>query len=454
MVQSRLVNVSNFIDAHPVGRLQIRLIVACTIIAALEGFDVQAMVFSAPVLANILQMAKINLGWVMAASLVGVVFGASLLGILSDRFGRKKTILISILMFGLSSLLTTRVMSLDELLAVRFLTGIGIGGVYPNIAALASEYTPNRIRAVLLTLMFSGFSLGAIVGGVVNANLIALFGWKAAFVFDGVVPLLLFPLFLFIIPESLYYLARRVGSSRGIDLILQEIEGVPCGIKTTLVVDVASRRSTVVKLFIEKRGAATALIGLCFFANLMLLGFLFNWLPIVLRDTGMSLNKAIYAVVALQLGGILGGLMIGRLVDQYGSHRVLPSCLMAGAVFTGLVGTVGAASSAFLLGLLFGVGAFAIGSQFCLYAFVAQFYPSEMRATGVGWATSVGRIGSIVGPVVGGIILSLNLTLKSVFLLASVPALISAAALLVVEIMKPQPEEESGEIHMNSNIVR
>jgi AAHS family 4-hydroxybenzoate transporter-like MFS transporter len=286
-------------------------------------------------------------------------------------------------------------------LAYRFLTGLGLGGAMPNIIALTSECAPERLRATLVTVMFCGFPLGAVLGGLLSAKLIAAFGWPSVFLLGGVLPLVLVPVLLAWMPESLRFLARKQA---------EPLAGVP-----------------VRQLFTGGRAAGTVLLWIVFFANLLLLYFLINWLPTVLQRSGLPLERAIIGTVVLNAGGIAGGILLGWLVDKRGPYGVLLAAYVLGALCVAAIGSAPAAVAG-VIAIVFFAGFFIIGSQFCMNALAAGAYPTAARATGVGWALGVGRIGSIIGPVVGGMLLSLGWEPGTLFLVAAGPAAVSAVA--------------------------
>src|SRR5579863_1422024 len=295
MTQAREVNVRELIDGNSISSLQIKIIALCTFVTIIDGFDLQALVFVAPVLANDWKIDRLSLGPALASVLVGVMIGALFFGVAADKFGRRKMVLLSIALFAIFSLLTPHANSISELMILRVLTGIGVGGAYPNVAALTSEYIPRRHRSLMVTLMFSGFSMGAVLGGIVSTRLIALYGWHAVFYFGGTIPLLTLPLIAAWLPESLYFLATHGQTGERVDRILLKIEGRSEFHRTRLVVDEKAQSGSPIKeLFSSERRGATVLIWLSFFNNLVLLGFLFNWLPLVLRGTGLTLDHAIY----------------------------------------------------------------------------------------------------------------------------------------------------------------
>src|SRR6201746_1852438 len=201
------VDVAGFIDQQPVGGFQIRLLLTCAAVLFLDGFDTQAIGYVAPALAKEWGLTKAALGPVFSAGLFGLMIGALIFGPLADRIGRKKIIIFSTLAFGIGTLATVFVHDVGALLAIRFLTGLGLGGAMPNAVAMTSEFSPHRRRATMVMIMFCGFSVGAALGGLLAAALIPQFGWRSVFVVGGVAPLLLVPILALRLPESVRFLA-------------------------------------------------------------------------------------------------------------------------------------------------------------------------------------------------------------------------------------------------------
>src|SRR5471032_1782860 len=201
------VDVADFIDTQPVGGFQLRLLLTCAAVLFLDGFDTQAIGFVAPALAREWDVSKGALGPVFSAGLFGLIIGALLFGPLADRIGRKKIIIFSTLAFGIGALVTAFVQDVNTLLAIRFLTGLGLGGAMPNAIALTSEFNPRRRRATMVMIMFCGFSVGAALGGLLAAALIPQFGWRSVFIVGGIAPLLLVPILVLRLPESVRFLA-------------------------------------------------------------------------------------------------------------------------------------------------------------------------------------------------------------------------------------------------------
>jgi AAHS family 4-hydroxybenzoate transporter-like MFS transporter len=432
--QEAAIDVTAVIDRVPLSRLQIGTIVLCGIVAVLDGFDTQAIAFVAPVIAHEWSLDTSAFGPVFGAGLLGLTLGALLGGPAGDRFGRKTVILVATFAFGLFALATPLANSMGALMAFRFLTGVGLGGAMPNIIALTSEYSPQRKRATLITVMFCGFPLGAVLGGLVSARLIPALGWPSVFYLGGIMPLLVLPLLWLALPESIRLLVMRGGDVTALAQLMQRIDPVGRYGPTSrfMLREARSATSSISELFRSGRAFGTCLLWIVFFSNLLILYFLINWLPAVLQQAGMPIERAIVATVLLNAGGIVGGLALGRLVDRCGPFAVLTAGYAAAALFVAAIGAGGLGTVAVLMSTIFVAGFFVIGCQFCMNALAAEFYPTAVRSTGVGWALGIGRIGSIVGPVVGGLFIALGWSTDRIFVAAAVPAAVAALAVLLI----------------------
>jgi AAHS family 4-hydroxybenzoate transporter-like MFS transporter len=283
----------------------------------------------------------------------------------------------------------------------RFLTGLGLGGAMANTIALTAEFSPQAKRASAVAIMFCTFSLGALFGSTVAAELMPAFGWESVFLFCGAMAVVLLPFLILYLPESL-----------------------PKKEHATVAIPVG-------KLFSDGRTRITILFWIIFFANLMELYILTSWLPLTLNEQGVALRWAQWATALVQAGGIAGAFALAPLVDRFGPHFVLASGF-ATAALSILILSLAGTSVAVTLIAAFGCGIGTVGVQNCNNGVAAKFYPTEIRATGVGWALAVGRIGSILGPAVGGLILALGLAIQNIFLVAIVLPLIAGAAYLAM----------------------
>ena len=422
------VDVAEFIDAQPVGRFQIRLLLICAAVLFLDGFDTQSIGYVAPAIAREWNLGKAALGPVFGAGLFGLMIGALLLSPAADRFERKKIIILSTVAFGAGALATAFVEGVGALIFIRFLTGLGLGGAMPNAIAMTSEFSPRRRRATMVMLMFCGFSIGGALGGLVSAALIPHFGWRMVFIVGGVAPLLMAPILALKLPESVRFLALAGNADARVGQLLGLINPKAAfALATRFVVNEPELKGIPVKhLFKGERTLVTLLFWVLFFMSLLDIYFLSNWLPTVLSDFGASVSKAAEVGSLLQIGGVVGTVLLGSIIDRF-SFRAVALVYFVAVFAIAAIGQLG--HSIVLIGSAIFVAGFCIaGGQIASNALAAGFYPTSVRATGVGWALGIGRIGSIVGPLVGGVLLSLKWSAGEVFLAAAVAALCAALA--------------------------
>jgi AAHS family 4-hydroxybenzoate transporter-like MFS transporter len=423
-----LVDVADFIDREPVGGFQIRLLLSCAAVLVLDGFDTTSIGFVAPVLAKEWGLTKGALGPVFSAGLFGLMIGALVFGPLADRIGRRKIIIFSTLAFGIGALATAFVQDVNSLLAIRFLTGLGLGGAMPNTIAMTSEFSPRRRRATMVMIMFCGFSAGAALGGLLAAALIPQFGWRSVFVVGGVAPLLLVPILALRLPESVRFLALTGrANARVADLLgLISPRAIFPPAAQFVVNEPGLAGIPVLHLFRDGRTLVTLLLWVVFFMSLLDLYFLTNWLPTVLNDLGASVSAAAVIGSMLQVGGVVGALALGSVIDRF-SFRALALVYFIAIFAVGAIGRLGH-STALVAIAIFVAGFCMVGGQIAANALAAGFYPTSIRATGVGWALGIGRVGSIIGPLVGGALLTMKWSAGAVFLAAAVAALCAALA--------------------------
>ena len=412
--------------------MQLWVICLCIVVIVLDGFDVQAIAFAAPAISNDYQIATSAMGPILGAGLVGMALGALLLGPFGDIYGRKAAIGVSVFLFGLMTLLTALASNEEQLITLRFLTGLGLGGALPNATALMSEYAPHRLRNLMISVIFVGFPLGGIVGGVIAAEIIPRFGWQSLFVVGGILPLILAAIVFVAMPESIRFLVmRKPGKRDRLVSILNRIDqrrrysaddDYHLGEKTK-----QTRKFIVRHLFDKGYGRNTTLLWIIFFVNLMEIYFLISWIPSLLVDAALTLAHATQAAVALNIGGAIGPLVLAWLTARFGTRRMLCAFYLLGAVsvvFIGQIPLSAAASAGAPMGDLgivlistFLAGFFVFGAQIGMNALAASIYPTFVRSTGIGWALGIGRLGSILGPLIGGILLGMSLGMAVYFLL-------------------------------------
>ena len=422
------IDVAAFIDAQPVGGFQIRLLLTCAAVLFLDGFDTQAIGYVAPALAKEWGLSKGSLGPVFSAGLFGLMIGALVFGPLADRIGRRKIIIFSTLAFGIGTLATSVIDDVDSLLAIRFLTGLGLGGAMPNAVAMTSEFSPRRRRATMVMIMFCGFSIGAALGGFLAAALIPQFGWRSVFVVGGVAPLLLVPILALRLPESVRFLALTGRAHERVAELLGFIgpRAVFAPATQFVVHEPELAGIPVLHLFRDGRTLVTLLLWVVFFMSLLDLYFLSNWLPTVLNDLGASVSEAAAIGSMLQVGGVVGTFALGSIIDRF-SFRALALVYFIAVFAVGAIGQLGH-SVIFVTMAIFAAGFCIVGGQIAANALAATYYPTSVRATGVGWALGIGRVGSIIGPLVGGALLIAKWSPGSVFMAAAGAALCAAVA--------------------------
>jgi MFS transporter, AAHS family, 4-hydroxybenzoate transporter len=427
------VEVAALIDRQQIGRFHIALLALCAVVLVLDGFDTQAIGYVAPVIVKSFALGdRAALTAVFRDGLLGGVAGAVGFGLLADRFGRKPILILCALCFGVFSLATMTATSLDGLRLMRFLTGLGLGGGLPNAVALISEYSTRRLRATMVTATVCGFAVGGAAGGFLAAWLLPRYGWTAIFLVGGVLPLAFLPVMIWALPDSLRHVVARRPAAEVARLLarMDPRNSLPPDARFVLA-EATAARLPVRQLFGDGRAVATAMIWIAYFTNLVCLYFLTNWLPTLINGTGIPVEQAAIATAMLQVGGIAGAITLGFTIDRFGYYVVLASVFMLAAVFITLLGAI---APVFLLIALvvFGAGFCIIGGQIGLNALAAATYPSIIRSTGIGSALGVGRLGSVAGPWIGGVLLARHLDLSALFLIAAVPALGAATAILVM----------------------
>jgi MFS transporter, AAHS family, 4-hydroxybenzoate transporter len=423
-----IVDVAEFIDAQAVGGFQIRLLLTCAAVLFLDGFDTTAIGYVAPSLAREWGLSKGALGPVFSAGLFGLMIGALLLGPLADRIGRRKIIIFSTLAFGIGTLVTAFVQDVNTLLAIRFLTGLGLGGAMPNTIALTSEFSPHRRRATMVMAMFCGFSVGAALGGFLAAGLMPYFGWRSVFIVGGAAPLLLVPFLALNLPESVRFLALTGRADARVAQLLGRVNlnAMFAPVTRFTVHEPQLVGMPVLHLFTGGRTRVTLLLWVVFFMSLLDLYFLSNWLPTVLSDLGASVSAAAAIGSMLQVGGVVAIAVLGNIIDRF-SFRALALLYFVAVFAVGAIGQLGH-SAAFVTLAIFVAGFCIVGGQTAANALAAGYYPTSIRSSGVGWALGIGRVGSIAGPLVGGALMTMRWSTGEVFMAAAAAALCAALA--------------------------
>jgi AAHS family 4-hydroxybenzoate transporter-like MFS transporter len=431
-------SVRDLIDTRPMSPLQIRTVLLGGLVLFSDGFDAQTIGFLAPSIARDTGIPIDTFGPVFSASLIGLMIAAMLAGPIADRWGRRWPIIFSTIALAIFSLATARSTTFGELLAFRFLTGLGLGGALPNVVALSSEYVPKRLMAVLVSLLFCGLPLGGFICGMLSSALLPVWGWQSVFYFGGVLPLVTSLLLILLLPESVQFLSQRGKDMMKTARLIERIApGTAVRGDSPSIADGARKGVPVKHLFTEGRAAGTVLLWIPNFMNLLLMYVIVNWLPSLLEASGMTASEGVTATAFFSLGGILGTLAEGFFIKFGGPFKVL---LLEFGLCGLLIAALSLTSDSWFLALIlsFLLGFLVIGAQAGLNVLAASFYPTQVRSTGVGWALGVGRIGSIAGPLLAGMLLTLHWEPWQILLAGAIPALLASGAILSGRCMPAQ----------------
>jgi AAHS family 4-hydroxybenzoate transporter-like MFS transporter len=430
---SAKVNLTELLENSRIGPLQIRVFVLCMACLIMDGFDVQAMGYTAPAVLAEWGHDRSVMGPVFAAANFGVLIGALVFSMIADKIGRRPVIVYSTLFFSVMTIATAYAQSLEQLLWLRFIAGIGMGSIVPNATALVGEFSPKASRVTLVMCITVGFTVGAAVGGFVAAWLIPLFGWRSVFVFGGVVPLVIAAVMMWSLPESLQFLAVR---KRRLDQLERWLKKLAPNLRidasTQYVSNEISRGGVPFwHLFREGRAMFTTLLWIVNFMNILMLYSLSNWLPTIVTGMGYEQQTAVLVGTLLQVGGTIGTFGLAWFISRRGFMPVLITSFAVAVLSIAMIGQPGI-SLTLLSVVVFIAGWCVVGGQPGLNALSASYYPTYLRATGVGAGLGIGRIGAIVGPYIGGVLIGRQWTSEELFYAAAVPALISTLVMLIM----------------------
>jgi len=419
------------IEDGKVTALQVTVFLVCITMNMLDGMDVLVIAYVAPALAADWSTSPEMLGTIFSAGLLGMTAGAMFLAPFADRIGRRNMILICVLVMGSGILLTAFVRSENELIFLRFASGLGIGAMLATAATMAAEYSPDRNRNFIVSFVLSGYPLGATLSGFAAAWIIPEYGWRAMFIAAGSVTFVTLPIVWLLLPESLDFLikTRPPRALERANHILKKMGYEARGELPEAPLE--ARKASVSELFKHGRQMPTIWLWIAFFTSFATLYFLTSWIPKLASSTGLSLRLAIYAGTVFNLGAYFGILSQGYLSQTFGLRRVISFFLLGTAALMCIFGYV---SESWIILLLFGLIGYGVQGGFVgFYTVSARLYPTEIRNTGIGWGIGAGRIGAIVGPKIGGTLIGMGLALSTNFIIFSVPLVIAAVATRMIK---------------------
>lgn len=432
-MQSNKININTLIDEAKFTPFHWGVLFWCLMIIIFDGYDLVIYGVALPLLMQEWALSAVQAGLLASTALFGMMFGAMTFGTLSDKLGRKKTIMICVAIFSGFTFLGAFATNPVEFGILRFLAGLGIGGVMPNVVALMTEYAPKRIRSTLVALMFSGYAIGGMTSALLGAWLVPQFGWKIMF-YIAIIPLVALPLIWKFLPESLMYLTNKKEIEQTRTIVQKISPSQQLNGDTEFVLNEVTKgdEAPVKALFQQGRMFSTFMFWIAFFMCLLMVYALGSWLPKLMIQAGYSLGASMIFLFALNIGGTIGAIGGGALADRFHIKKVVTIMFICGAAALILLGFN--SPQIVLYTLIAVAGAATIGSQILLYTFVAQYYPSTVRSTGMGWASGIGRIGAIVGPVLTGALLTMNLPHQMNFFAIAIPGVIAALAIFMVNL--------------------
>jgi MFS transporter, AAHS family, 4-hydroxybenzoate transporter len=401
----------------------------CFLTILIDGFDTQSAAFAGPLLKQEFAGGPQALGLIFGLGMFGALLGGIILGPLGDRFGRRPLLICALCVMSAGSIATGFAHSAHEVALLRLLTGLGLGGAVPNVIALTAEYAPARSRSTIVSIVFNGFPLGAMLGSIVGARLLPTYGWRTLFIVGGGIPVLVLILVTFLLPESPAFLMRsgritemrRIIGRLGHSPLTMQAEPAEGGVE----------RGSVLHLFANGLGSSTALIWIGTLLSILCIYCTVNWLPVLIAGGGLPLQTAILAVGALNIGSVIGNIVLARFGDRHAAYVPTAVFYVIGAVFLTLVGVSGS-SSALMLGMTFGAGLFGFGGQLSVTTITARLYPTELRATGTGWAFGIGRVGGVIGPVFAGFLLGYGMGFSTMMLILGGLMLLAGLAIFLL----------------------
>lgn len=428
-------DVRQAIDQGRVTSLQILVVCLCFVINMLDGMDVLAISLAAPVLSQDWGITPQTLGRVFSAALFGMALGSLFLAPLADVLGRRKLIMICLTIIAVGMVSTAYSTTIPQLVTLRFVTGLGVGGVLASMATMSAEFSPARSRNLFVTFVQSGYPVGAAVLGiiVVEGGMLPAYGWSSVFLLAGVLTAIIVPVVALKMPESLEFLLKRqpAGALDDINQILrrmghEEISELPPLEPTSSGSGSTSMLPRVGALFAPEHRRKTLLLWVAFFMSFGTLYFLLSWVPQLGRNAGLPLDRAIYASVILNLSAFCGMVTLGYLADRFGLKRIIMTWLILAAICMSAF-EVFASPLTIMLAIGF-IGFTMEGGFIGIYAASARVYPTLIRNTGVGWAIGAGRAGAIVGPIFAGSLVASGITMGGSFRIFAIPLLLAAIA--------------------------
>lgn len=434
-MESKTVNVAELFDNTPFTPYQAWACSLCFCVLLLDGFDLTVIGVALPKIAEHLHSSLGALGLAIGAGQFGPLFGAIIFGMLADRWGRKRMLFFCSIIFGVFTWLTAYITSVEQLALCRFFAGLGLGGAIPNALAFGCEYAPTRLRASLTTTMYAGMAVGGVVGGLSAAYLLPKYGWQSLFLVGGIAPVIIGLLVALFLPESLVFLVKQGADTARVRKIVSRIAPALAHDKAVVFSSTDKKLPGVpIKhLFSDGRAFTTVMLWVLFFLSFYLIWILLSWAPTLLRKSGATVQQYSLAFACINIGSAVATITIGRLMDKFDPFRMLKATFVLTFVMFAVFGLL--ADNPFIVIAIVSTvtGFFTFGGNSGVMALGTISYPLDIRTTGLGYAYAVGKIGSMLAPVVGGLLLSWNWSVSQICITNGLAALLVFVAIIILQ---------------------
>ncbi|EQB00501.1 hypothetical protein L485_13250 [Sphingobium baderi LL03] len=427
------------IDKQSWNALVVITVLLSTLMMFVDGYDLQTIAFAAPSIMAEWNLSSAAFGLVFAAASLGMLVGGIVFGWIGDRHGRKLGSLIALVVCGLGSLSILLARDVYLLGLCRFLTGIGIGGLTPLLYALNQELVPQRFRATVIAVIMMGYMAGSASGGAVAAAFMPANGWEALFWIGGAFSLLLAGVGYVLLPESVAFLSQKAARKAEMATILRRIDPAIAPETIAYITTIPdARQSTASRglspLFAGRLSTITPLLWLGYVCSSAAVFFMISWLPTLALGAGVPKTEAAVGLSLFIVAGSIGGLVISAFIDRLGLSTIM-FMPVVGCLLLVVLALPDLSASGYMIAV--GIcGFFVLGGHQGLNGAAGLLYPSTVRASGIGWALSIAKIGSIIGPLVGGILLGAGLPRLQLMMIVASPLPIFAASLFLLWMAK------------------
>jgi MFS transporter, AAHS family, 4-hydroxybenzoate transporter len=429
----KTIDTEELVDAAPINAFHVFVWILGTSVIFIDGFNIQVMGYLMPKLVEVWHLPHGIIGPIVSSGLFGVFTGYLLLSPFATRIGHRRMIVGCTLLVGIGTIATTWASDAYSMMALRYLTGIALGASNPSAVLVISDFTPKRLRSTFVAAAVIGVSLGSLTAGQVAIAVLDRFGWQGVLWVGGLAPLAMAVILAVVTPDTFDYLINRKRDQAAALKIARRVDptrAFPPG--SAFYTGVQTRSASVMELFRSGRTVGTISIWVAFASNLLVYYFIQSWLALIIKSAGYSQTVALNATSSFLLGGSISFLVIGPLMDRCSPYKVLMGFFLAGAAMVALLGSVISSSISLVIGLTLLLGFFVSGLQKGMHAICVYYYPTALRATGLGWGLGIGRLGAVLGPTLAGLLTEAHVSTEGLFYWAMLPMLLGAYMQIVM----------------------